>query len=225
MKQVRRSLLACLTLFWSLTSSAQVLIRTVDTPATIVVFSAFACPFCQQARIQIDDIAKQYAGRVQIVFKHFPLGNKPSDFLPHELVLAASAQGKFREAHDVVFDLIERRSFDLDTALMKFKSIDLNVDRIRQEVESGAWRIRIEDDMAEAKAYRVVATPTFYVDGYKLEGLQSRGVLEQVLDFRIAQTQNSRKPNLLEQMMRNPANTKPFPYLGDKPITDITPKQ
>ncbi len=72
---------------------------------TIVEFSDFQCPFCQRAKVTMDQVLKEYADQVQLIYKHFPL----SSIHQHAQKTAEAAecardQGKFWEMHDVLFD-------------------------------------------------------------------------------------------------------------------------
>ena len=44
-----------------------------NAPITIVEFSDFQCPFCSRANDTVDEVMKEYADKVRLVFRHFPL--------------------------------------------------------------------------------------------------------------------------------------------------------
>lgn len=196
--------------------SAQVLARAdYEAPVTVVVFSAFACPFCQQARGQLDALAQKHPGRVRVVFKHFPLGNSANDFLAHEVALAAAAQGKFKPVHDALFALGATALTNKTKLLAAAAAAGADVQLIEQDLASGKWREKVEDDIAEARAFRVTATPTFYIDGFKFEGLQGSGTLEQIVDYRLAQAVIERKPNAMDRVFGAPAALGSLPRLSN----------
>lgn len=149
-------------------------------PVSILVFSAYSCPYCDQARQMLNSIEAKYPGRVRVILKHYPLGRDEKDFLAHEAAEAAAAQGKFRAMHDALYKAGTGKQ---DRAIIEniARDIGLNVSRFRNELDKHSWRARIEDDIAEAAALKVTATPTFFIDGYKLEGLQLQETLEQLL--------------------------------------------
>jgi protein-disulfide isomerase len=196
-------MLLCLTC--TATANAQVLVlANADAPVTMVVFSAFGCPYCAQARTEIDKIATKYQGQVRVIFKHFPLGQAESDYLPHEAALAAAAQNKFKPMHDALFDAA-KAPLSRDVIETIAKQIDLDQKLFKNELDARSWRERINDDLAEANAYKVVATPTFYIDGFRLEGLQTREVLEQIIEHKLTAT-IARKPNFLKEQLEQSRN-------------------
>src|SRR2546427_2936927 len=73
---------------------------TVEAPVTLVEYGDFECPFCGRAYPDLKQVLRQVGGKVQFVFRHFPL----SEEHPHaqhaaEVAEAAAAQGKFWEMH------------------------------------------------------------------------------------------------------------------------------
>lgn len=44
-----------------------------DAPVTIVAYSDFTCPYCQQAAGTMEKVLKENQGKIKYVFKHFPL--------------------------------------------------------------------------------------------------------------------------------------------------------
>ena len=71
---------------------------------TIVAFSDFQCPYCSRAFPTIEQVMKDYNGKVRLVFKHFPLISiHPHAQKAAEAAECAKAQGKFWEFHDKLF--------------------------------------------------------------------------------------------------------------------------
>jgi protein-disulfide isomerase len=70
---------------------------------TIVEFSEFQCPFCSRVNPTISKIQKEYGDKVRVVFKHNPLSFHKDAPLAAEAALAAAAQGKGWEMHDILF--------------------------------------------------------------------------------------------------------------------------
>jgi protein-disulfide isomerase len=156
---------------------------SADAPVTILVFSAFACPYCGQAQAQLDALRARYGERLQIVFKHFPLGSDADALLPHEAALAAAEQDLFWPMHDRLFAL--HGSLSRAAIVRAAGEAGLDEARFAAALATRRFRPQIDRDLAEARALRVRAAPTFFVDGIKLEGLQSLETMEQIVSFRL----------------------------------------
>jgi protein-disulfide isomerase len=164
---------------------------------SILVFSAFACPYCAEANTQLDALRARYGDRLQIVFKHFPLGGDRDAFLPHEAALAAAEQDRFWPMHDRLFALqasLTQRASGREVVLRLARELGLDEAKFSAALDSRRFRPQVERDVAEASALKVRAAPTFFVDGIKLEGLQSLETMEQIVGFRLKDQSPSKPP-------------------------------
>jgi protein-disulfide isomerase len=149
-------------------------------PITIVEFSDFECPFCARMPPVLDELAKKYPDKVQIVFKHIPLPIHPRSPLAHEAAVAAGDQGKFWEMHNLLFANQARlNGSDLGQYARDLK---LDVARFQAALESHEFRPIVARDMAEANALGVTATPTFFINGRRLLGAQTLATLDATVE-------------------------------------------
>src|SRR5690349_23884305 len=75
-----------------------------DAPKQIVAFSDFQCPYCAEARTQIDSILARNPG-VSVVFRHLPIQSiHPHAFNAAVASECAGEQDRFRAFHDALFD-------------------------------------------------------------------------------------------------------------------------
>jgi protein-disulfide isomerase len=77
-----------------------------DAPVTIVEYSDFECPFCQRAYPTVEQVMKEYNGKVRLVYKQLPLTN----LHPHAQGAAlasvcAQKQNKFWEYYHKLFQV------------------------------------------------------------------------------------------------------------------------
>lgn len=170
-----------------------------DAPVTILVFSAFACQYCAETRAALEQVLADYPGKVNLVYKHFPLGADATAYLPHEAALAAGEQGKFWEMHDALFAHQDQLA---DRTRIVALARELRLDPVRFEaaLESRRGAARIQADVAEANALKVQATPTFYIGGYKFEGAQPASVFKTVIDYMLTAGPAGRAQSLLDKL-------------------------
>lgn len=70
---------------------------------TIIEFSDFQCPYCERVFPTVQQLMKDYNGKVQLAYKQFPLGVHPNAQKSAEASECANEQGKFWEYHDLLF--------------------------------------------------------------------------------------------------------------------------
>jgi protein-disulfide isomerase len=158
-----------------------------DAPVTIVAFSDFQCPFCARSLQTIEAIGKAYPGRVRLIFKHFPLVMHTQAPLAHKAALAAHAQGKFWEMHDLLFT--HQNAVRRDDLLRYASMIGLDEARFAKDLDAGADYSRlVERDITEGKRAGVDGTPIFFVNNERVEGAQPFAEFKTLIDRELART-------------------------------------
>ncbi len=135
---------------------------------TIVEFSDFQCPFCSRVLPTTKQIFDTYGNKVRMVFRHMPLPFHDKAPLAAEASMAAHAQGKFWQMHDALFaqqDKLDRAG--LEAAAQK---IGLDMAKFKADLDSGKWKAKVQADIDAANKLGGLGTPTFFVNGKKVEG-------------------------------------------------------
>ena len=132
-------------------------------PVTIALFSDFECPYCVRAEATLRSLETAYPGKVKVVFRHRPLPMHDHARLAAKASLAAEAQGRFWEYHDVL--VAHRDALD------------------RVSLEGYA---RITSDEAQASKLHVEGTPTAFVNGRRIVGAQPISVYREAVDRALA---------------------------------------
>jgi protein-disulfide isomerase len=147
--------------------------ETTPTKVTIVEFGDYQCPACGQAYPSTKQVLKDYAGKVNIVFRNFPLSQHQNALLSAEAAEAAAAQGKFWQMHDKLYETQSEWSESrqpLDQYISFAKELGLDTNKFKEEVTSNKYDNLIKDDQTDGTKLGVDSTPTFYVNGQKLNG-------------------------------------------------------
>jgi len=149
-------------------------------PVTIVEFSDFQCPFCSRVNPTISTIMKTYGDKVRIVFKHNPLAFHKDAPLASEASLAAGAQGKFWEMHDLLFaNQRKLKRADLDGYAAK---LGLDMAKFKSDLDKRTFKAQVDADLAQARKIGVRGTPNFFVNGRKLTGARPFPQFKQKID-------------------------------------------
>jgi len=152
-------------------------------PVTVLVFSDLESFPCARSASVLSELIGQ-SKDVRLLFKHAPSASNPNALLAHEAALAAGAQGKFWEMHDVLFENQTRLS---RADLLKYANgLGLYMPAFQSALDNHTYRPIIERDLAEAKGLGVTTTPTFFVNGRRLVGPQGYASLGAVIDSVLA---------------------------------------
>lgn len=148
--------------------------------------SDFLCPYCKRLEANLSSLLSTCGARVDKRFVHFPLDPDCNRFVskavhPGACRLAeasecARLQGKFAPFSAGLFDAQPRN----DAALMALaRRQQLDMDTFSACLEKGTTRDRVRTDIELAHRLGVRSTPTFYLNGRRLEGALSRERLEE----------------------------------------------
>ena len=137
---------------------------------TIVEWSDFQCPFCGRVEPTLAQIMQNYGKDVRIAFKELPLPFHQYAHTAAEAALAAKAQGKFWEMHDLMFknqQALDRASLEKYAA-----QIGLNVEKFKADLDSHKWKEKVDAEMKEGNKIGANGTPNFFINGKNFVGAQ-----------------------------------------------------
>jgi protein-disulfide isomerase len=156
-----------------------------DAPVTIVEFADFQCPYCQNAQELLKGLIKKYEGRVRLGFRDFPLRQiHPQAEQAAEAARCAGEQGKFWEYHDLLYGNQSR--LDPDSLREHARTAGLDTESFRACLASTKFVVPVESDLQAGIAAGVSATPTFYINGIALVGLQPASAFESIIESELA---------------------------------------
>jgi protein-disulfide isomerase len=147
---------------------------------TLVEFSDFQCPYCGKASQQIAAILKAYPNDVKLIFKQYPLDIHPQALISAQASLAAHAQGKFWQLHDLMF--ANRSQLSAGAIHFWAQSIGLDMKKFDADVQSPAIKKTVAKDLEDGEKAGVEGTPTVYIDGQRYNGDLELDKIKPVLD-------------------------------------------
>src|SRR2546425_3556759 len=137
---------------------------SVDAPVTLVEYGDFECPFCGRSYPELKQVLRQLGGKVQFVFRHFPLSEEhPRAQHAAEVAEAAAAQGKFWEMHDLLY---QRQAALADEDLLRYaRELGLDAERVRRELVAHAHAARVKEDFVSGTRSGGSGTPRVFING------------------------------------------------------------
>ncbi|MDP9842982.1 DsbA family protein [Streptosporangium lutulentum] len=144
-----------------------------DGKVTLVEFLDFECEACRAAFPIVEELRKEYAGKVTFVVRYFPLPSHFNAERAARAVEAAAGQGKFEAMYQRMYQTQTEwgeKQVPADDLFRKFAG-DLGLDMAAWDkaYSDPATLTRIKKDVADGEALGVQGTPTFFLNGEKLE--------------------------------------------------------
>jgi protein-disulfide isomerase len=137
-------------------------------PVTIVEWSDFQCPFCREAQTVLGRLLAEFPEQVRLVFKDFPLRSHEMAVPAALAARCAGDQGRFWEYHDLLF--VAQPAFARDELVGYARRLGLDGPRFTECLDAARFQEDVMTDQREGRAAGVRATPTFFVNGQKVEG-------------------------------------------------------
>ena len=142
-----------------------------DGAVTLVEYADFECPYCGRAEPTIRELLDMHhGGGLRYVFRHLPLQDvHPHAQLAAEASEAAAAQGAFWQMHDTL--MAHQGELDLDDVHRYAEELELDADRLEDEVRRRVYSAAVSEDVSSADASGVSGTPTFFINGRRHQGV------------------------------------------------------
>ena len=152
-----------------------------DAPVTIVEISDYGCSHCRDFNLETAGLIEDLyvtPGEVQWVVMPFALS---SNTLPASTAaMCAGDQGRFFEYHRRLFEIQGGPSAFTPAGLVQVADdLGLDSEAFTACLEGGVYDAAVQENIRAANALGVNSTPTFFVNGEKLEGNRPLTVFQQ----------------------------------------------
>jgi protein-disulfide isomerase len=151
-----------------------------SAPVIIVAFSDFQCPYCSRVLPTLDQLDKDYPGKIRLYFRHNPLPFHQDAALAAQAAVAAEKQGKFWKMHDVLF--ANQQKIKKDDLLRYAQEIGLDMTKFSADLESAETKQRVDRDLELAKNLGIQGTPNFLINGRPMRGAVPLQQFKKVVD-------------------------------------------
>jgi len=149
---------------------------------TIVEFTDFACPFCQQSAAVIRKLVDKHQEDVRLVVRDYPIHEGSIDMAV--FARCAGEQGQYFKAYDYLFANQEelKASADLDGDLLSLAQyIGLDSEKFSTCYKDRSFLSAIKKDYYDGNSLEIAGTPTWFVNYYPITGSYSENKLEELI--------------------------------------------
>jgi protein-disulfide isomerase len=148
----------------------------VNAPVTLVEYGDFQCPACQAYYPVVEQVFNESSSSVRMVFREFPLPQHADAIPAAKAAEAAGNQGKFWDMYNLLYSnhgdwdsLSDPTSVFVGYA----QKIGLNMAQFTADINSSAVADKITDSVNTGTKAGIDATPTFFINGYRIENHES----------------------------------------------------
>jgi protein-disulfide isomerase len=166
----------------------------VKAAVTIQVFSDFQCPFCKRVLPTLEQVEKQYPGRVLIVWRNLPLPFH-NDARPAAMAAMEAFAQKGNTGFWKMHELIYAGSGGLDRRTLEGYAAQIGLDthKFSAAMDGASHEKQIQADEAAAKAAGISGTPGFVINGYHISGAQPFSKFKRVIERALDDAKHGRK--------------------------------
>jgi protein-disulfide isomerase len=151
-----------------------------NAPLVLVEYGDYECPHCRRAHSVVKALRKALGRKLRFAYRNFPLsGIHPSALMAAEAAESAAVQGKFWKMHDMLFENQDLLGPDAIVAWAKALRLDMRA--FREAIEDGTALAKVREDRASGIRSGVNGTPTFFVNGFRYNGVPEYGELAEYL--------------------------------------------
>jgi protein-disulfide isomerase len=128
----------------------------------------------------LDQILTEYRGKVRLAYKDFPLRFHALARPAHQAARCAGAAGKYWEYHDRLFQA--QPNFERADLLRYASDLGIPAEPFAQCLDGGRFRGLVEADIQQGRLLDVARTPTFFINGQRIEGAAPFEAFKEAID-------------------------------------------
>ena len=147
---------------------------STSAKVTFVEFGDYECPACGTYAPFIKQLLTDFPGQVNFVFRNYPLSQHTNAPISSYAAEAAGLQGKFWQMHDKLYETQNDWSSasDPESVFITYaQSLGLDVNRFKADIASSTVKNKVQSDTNDGNTVALTETPTFYINGVKVENL------------------------------------------------------
>ena len=158
-------------------------------PVTVEFFADLESPVSRSASYVLDELTTKYPEAVRLQFRNYPLSFHPQAPLAHEAAMAAARQGHFWEVANYVFDHQESLR---EPDLIAFAGVlGLDPEKFAEAIRTHSYAARVDADLQDGFKRGVRGSPVIFVNGKRIDGVPSLGMLREVVEAELSAKQGS----------------------------------
>src|ERR1700756_4936298 len=140
-----------------------------NAPVSLIEYSDFECPFCKRFHATAKEIVDAYAGKVNWVYRHFPLAmhnpGAQKEAEASECVAQLGGNDAFWKFANAIYARTKSNGngFPLDQLVPLGKEIGLDEKQLKECIDAAKYASRVQEDLDEGIQVGITGTPANFL--------------------------------------------------------------
>lgn len=149
----------------------------------VVEYGDYQCAHCGRAYPVLEALVRRYPAELSLVYRHLPL-SQPYAVGAAEAAEAASAQGRFWDMHELLFE--HQDELDTDSLYAYASDLGLDLDSFDIELAEHHHLARIRTDFLDGVRSGATGTSTLFINDKRYDGPIELRAMSVLLDDMLA---------------------------------------
>ena len=157
-----------------------------DAKLVVYEYADFGCSHCAEWNKRINDLITKYDGKMALVYRNYDIGQFKNSAAAARAATAAQIQGYFKAYKDLLFNNQSEWYYKSGDGLKEvfygyFEEASEgagDLEKFKADMESEPVKKRLKFEQRLGKAANITGTPTFRIDGEKIELSELTEVIE-----------------------------------------------
>jgi len=161
-----------------------------NAKVTIIEYADFQCPACAAYSPITKQLKKEFDGKIRYIFRFFPLSSHQYSMIAAQSAYAAHLQGKFWEMDSLLYD--NQSTWSPSTEPLKYfkeyaGSLGLDMAKFEADMNKDSTKNFIKDQLSKGTEAGVNSTPSFFINGVKIQNPQGYDAFKALIQTKLAQ--------------------------------------
>jgi protein-disulfide isomerase len=140
-----------------------------NAPVSLIEYSDFECPFCKRFHATANEIVDAYGGKVNWVYRHFPLSmhnpGAQKEAEASECVAQLGGNDAFWKFANAIYARTKSNGngFPLDQLVPLGKEIGLDEKQLKECIDAAKYASRVQEDLDEGVQVGITGTPANFL--------------------------------------------------------------
>ena len=158
----------------------------VNSKVSLIEYGDFQCPACAAYEPVIQKLQENFKDDLIFSYRHFPLSQIHQNALPSAKASeAAGLQNKFWEMHYLLYKT--QLDWSLSTNPKEIfidyaKTLELDIAKFERDLKLSSIDEKIKSDFVDGTKLGIQGTPTFFLNGKKIENPRSYEDLKKIIE-------------------------------------------